>query len=140
MVTGPRGGVVDRGLRNVISVAAMSFARQLQIHRKKFIVEVRVHHKSYIPKLGWGEVCRSEHSDTHFVMELCLYCDWLQILAHEMVHIKQYLRNEICDNLDRWKTKRFKEEMDYLDQPWEKEAWRLQTKLVDHLRKEEFWL
>ena len=53
-------------------------------------------------------------------------------LAHECVHLKQFARGELFDYFTggvQWKTKRFKERMNYNDQPWEKEAYRLESKL-----------
>ena len=62
----------------------------------------------------------------------------LAVLAHEMVHVKQYVRNELLDletlDLDslrtRWKSRTYIDDnTTYDDQPWEKEAFRLQDKL-----------
>jgi hypothetical protein len=50
--------------------------------------------------------------------------DLLTAVFHEMVHVKQYIRNEFpvfevgCD-------------VDYLDRPWEKEAYDLQELMLD---------
>ena len=55
-------------------------------------------------------------------------------LAHEMVHLKQFVRKELCDyeNLRvQWKSKTYANELTYDDQPWEKEAYRLETKLYE---------
>ena len=55
-------------------------------------------------------------------------------LAHEMVHLKQFVRKELCDyeNLRvQWKSKTYANELTYDDQPWEKEAYRLEDKLYE---------
>ena len=49
-------------------------------------------------------------------------------LAHEMVHLKQFVRGELCD----YETGR----VHYDDQPWEKEAYRLESK---HYEEFEEW-
>ena len=52
-------------------------------------------------------------------------------LAHEMVHLKQFVRGELCDyetGRVQWKTRSFGR-VHYNDQPWEKEAYRLEEKL-----------
>lgn len=51
----------------------------------------------------------------------------LLVLAHEMVHVKQYAKGELKDylrvNRVRWKDKVYDdEEIDYWEQPWEIEA------------------
>ena len=54
-------------------------------------------------------------------------------LAHEMVHLKQFVRKELCDYESgrvQWKTRSFGR-VHYDDQPWEKEAYRLETKLYE---------
>ena len=63
--------------------------------------------------------------------------DFRQILtwiAHECIHLKQFVLGELYDyedNTVQWKTKRYKLHMDYDDMPWEREAYRLETKLYD---------
>ena len=58
--------------------------------------------------------------------------DILIWLAHEMVHLKQFVRKELWDyeiGSVQWKTKRYSSGMKYNDMPWEKEAYRLEDKL-----------
>ena len=61
------------------------------------------------------------------------YLDMMQNLAHEMVHAKQFLRGELgynCAGDWRWKNRNaggYK----YENQPWEKEATRLEKPLFD---------
>ena len=55
-------------------------------------------------------------------------------LAHEMVHLKQFVRRELCDyeNLRvQWKSKTYGKELTYDNQPWEKEAYRLEDTLYE---------
>ena len=59
--------------------------------------------------------------------------DILTWLAHEMVHLKQFVRGELCDyetGRVQWKTRTFGR-VDYDNQPWEKEAYRLENKLYE---------
>ena len=54
-------------------------------------------------------------------------------LAHEMVHLKQFVRKEIYDyetGKVQWK-KRMYGNVHYEDQPWEKEAYRLEEKIYN---------
>ena len=56
-------------------------------------------------------------------------------LCHEMVHLKQYARNEMNDGIvkgkARWKKQYIAEDTNYWDLPWEKEAYRMEKKLAD---------
>ena len=60
-------------------------------------------------------------------------------ICHEMVHVKQYARNEMNDGIvkgrARWKTKTIPEDTNYWDLPWEKEAYRMEKKLADDVWK-----
>ena len=54
-------------------------------------------------------------------------------LAHEMVHLKQFVRGELFDyaigQRVQWKSKTYKTSLAYNKQPWEREAYRLEDKL-----------
>lgn len=53
----------------------------------------------------------------------------MQALAHEMVHAKQFLRGELnCEGAWKWKG-RMADGYAYTNQPWEKEAYRLEREL-----------
>ena len=62
----------------------------------------------------------------------------IMTLIHEMVHVKQFARNEMIDyptnGRYRWKSKTVPQNTPYEKMPWEREASRLQEKLTD-----EFW-
>ena len=47
-----------------------------------------------------------------------------QTLAHELVHVKQFIRKELNADMDRWKRDRIPEDVmiPYRSQPWEIEA------------------
>ena len=57
----------------------------------------------------------------------------ISTLCHEMVHVKQYAKGELrwCNkkNNNMWK-KTVKNDIPYDDQPWEKEAYKLESKLA----------
>lgn len=48
----------------------------------------------------------------------------LETLAHEMVHVKQYIEGETNDELTKWRGKRINpDKIDYWVQPWEIDAY-----------------
>ena len=54
-------------------------------------------------------------------------------LAHEMVHLKQFVRGELYDYATgnvQWKSRTYGR-VHYNDQPWEKEAYRLEGELYE---------
>jgi hypothetical protein len=68
-------------------------------------------------------------SDREFDIELNSKISKAELVAvtmHEMIHVKQYIRNEICEmptGSVRWKSRVMNpNNIDYWDHPWEKEA------------------
>jgi hypothetical protein len=64
----------------------------------------------------------------------------LLVLAHEMVHVKQYARGELKDlmrtNMVKYMGKLYDDEkISYWSHPWEKEARKLEKKLYTEFRK-----
>jgi hypothetical protein len=65
----------------------------------------------------------------------------LKTLAHEMVHIKQFVHGETNETLSKWKGISIDaDSLDYYHHPWELEAYSLETGLWTKLAvKEELW-
>ena len=59
--------------------------------------------------------------------------DFITTICHQMVHVKQYARNEMDCYGRKWKTKVISDKVGYYDLPWEKEAYRLQDKLAQEV-------
>lgn len=61
----------------------------------------------------------------------------LRILAHELAHIKQYVNGEMKDSHDAkkvyWKGRTYKNDDNFLEQPWEQQAIRMEATLFRHL-------
>ena len=127
-VTGPRQGEVDRDLAFSVRSAIRSFAKQLGINRLKINLNIRVH-KSAIFKDGAVGWCEAD-SNRDFNIDIALYSNWMGVLAHEMVHVKQFARNELSMNMSRWKSNFNVSKLEYENQPWEREAFRRQYEMV----------
>lgn len=65
--------------------------------------------------------------DTTFTLD-----EMMLNLAHELVHAKQFIKGELHPSLNRWKKLNYN--VVYSRQPWEKEAYLLEDKLV-----KKFW-
>lgn len=63
----------------------------------------------------------------------------LRILAHELAHIRQYVHGELKDSHDAkqvyWKGKTYENDDNFLKQPWEQEALRMEARLYRKLIK-----
>lgn len=79
--------------------------------------------------------CMMQNSNREFCIEIDKkqsLKDFVTTIVHEMIHVKQWVRNEMDDGCSgkpaRWKSKIIPADTDYYDLPWEKEAYRLQDK------------
>ena len=80
--------------------------------------------------------CMMEDTNREFEIEVSKELslkEFISTLTHEMVHVKQYARNEMDGCGGRWKTAKVKKGTNYFDLPWEKEAYRLQDKLAQKI-------
>ena len=60
-------------------------------------------------------------------------------LAHEMVHLKQFVRKVLWDYESgrvQWKSRAYSRKVHYENQPWEKEAYRLEGELYEMFEEE----
>lgn len=121
IITGPRGLVN----------AAIFYAKKLGIDGEDFTVDIR--RVRNIPELG---TCFFDEVEKVFELELNSRKDTIyRTLAHEFVHIKQYIRKELID-LDNgeviWNGEKFQalNNDSYWDAPWEIEAYGKELGLV----------
>ena len=69
-----------------------------------------------------------------FVVEInkgCTLMEFITTICHEMIHVKQYAFGEIQEDFRKgrshWKTKTVPAFTSYIDQPWEKEAFKYEV-------------
>lgn len=77
--------------------------------------------------------CMMEDTNREFEIEVSNKLslkDFVTALCHEMVHVKQYARNEMTETSMQWKKSTVAEGTNYWDLPWEKEAYRMEDKLA----------
>jgi len=132
--SGPRDGQLDMNLQASALMAVKLFTKKLNIHRLRTNIQVRFHHKLFVDNSHSEGLCESVDS-RNFIIDIALYGNWMSTLAHELVHVKQFARGELTDNLQYWKGKDHSETK-YWEQPWEKEARRLQKKLMNEYMSE----
>lgn len=103
----------------------------LQRLRKPYIVVEFVAHSDV-----WGYCTGDKDSATITISktnpvtgERCGFIEMMSTLAHEMVHAKQFLRGELIAEPNwQWKGRAAKNYR-YKNQPWEREAFRLEHEL-----------
>ena len=134
-VTGPRGADLDIGLTAYTMLAVKSFAKQLGIERLRTNIHIRIHKGLTVDRNNSEGLCESI-DNRHFIIDVALFGNWLSTLAHEMVHVKQFAKGELDSALTQWKSNKYCGNIDYWDQPWEKEARKLQHKMTERFCEE----
>lgn len=122
---------VDGGSKRQREMAfqAASFAwMQLMPRIKKCVVNIELKKMQ-----GYHGTCL-DIGDRDYVIEvdkkLSLGDDFLTTVFHEMVHVKQYVRKELFSECNFYDTRE-----EYLNLPWEIEAYKVQEELLDDWKK-----
>ena len=92
-------------------------------------IEIDIHLKDLDEAYGYALNCDDSEYELQIKKNLPLY-DLISTVCHEMVHVKQYELNELSDDHSRWKSRKITKYLDYMDKPWEKEAFKLEDALA----------
>ena len=123
-------GVKNATFRKEMRNALQYFEQQLCLFDfEQVIVKVIVTNKIDV----YGYCSIESYDDQDNVCELVMEVqtgqsndEIIHTLAHEMVHIRQYVRGHLNEDMTRWKGKEIdSESIDYDDHPWEIEAEKL---------------
>ena len=116
-----------QNFRPFVKKAAMFYAENLMSQKMLDNIFIKIKFNKKLDVFGYANVEEVNDSGKprEFLIELhpgIGAAEILKTLAHEMVHVKQYVYKETNEALTRWKGTRVGEEVDYYDQPWEIEA------------------
>ncbi len=127
-IYGPRS---DLRLKKLLSAAAASYLQELLPRVRKIRIKIQCISGLLKKENVYGDCgyCGEEEPDFDYIIRLdnCeSYHMMLTTLAHEFVHLKQYVRKELSfyvhnHSAARWK-KIYCSDYDYELAPWEKEA------------------
>jgi len=135
----------NKALFNALSEAAWFYGRRLLGGRmaKHITVEIKLTKDLKKKENAYG-YCHITGDDVIKPREFCIELDastkfdFAQILTwlgHEFVHLKQFVRGELFDyeyGKTQWKSRKYDTfAMKHDNQPWEKEAYRLEGVLYD---------
>lgn len=117
--------------RNIVEQTVAFCIGKMMPRLRTLDIEVKI--KPLKDALGY---CLEGDTNRNFELEiksgLGLY-DLISTVCHEMVHVKQYARKEIWVDREynqRWKKSRVASTTEYMDLPWEKEAYRQERELA----------
>lgn len=119
----------DKDFRPYVNDAVTFFAEQLiPDGRIRNRCTTKVYFNTKIMVCGYAtvEACNSKNQPRKFIIEVNPYQGVRGIfatLAHEMVHIKQYILDETNDTLSKWHGRKVDSDaIDYWLHPWEIDA------------------
>ena len=105
-------------------------------------IEIKLQDLKNDDAVGW---CQMEENNRMFTIEVHKKLgikELVTTICHEMIHVKQYARKEMTDDLVEngqavWRGRKVNPNTKYYDLPWEKEAYRLQDKFANLVWNEE---
>jgi hypothetical protein len=119
----------DNNFKPYIQEAALFFANELVANKrvlKNCSTTIRFNAKMDNYGFASVEEFNTKNQPREFLIELhpgIGVRNILSTLAHEMVHVKQYIMGELNDDMSLWKGKKVdSDKMDYWLHPWEIEA------------------
>ncbi len=140
-----------KNVRKLVEIAAWNYAERLMGKRlmKTLFIKIDLH-RTLLSKDGMEGSCiwdewddlKKTPRDFHIELDSTINIrDILINLAHEMVHVKQWVKGEMYEyanpNEVRWmKTKYDMNDMDYYDYPWEIDAFGRQLGLFVRMCEE----
>lgn len=112
--------------------------------RENIFIQIKFDEKLDVFGTACIEDYNASNKPREFVIELHPWIgakNILKTLAHEMVHIKQFINLETNESLSKWKGKPIDpDSIDYYSHPWEMEAHSLEGALLTkYAIKEELW-
>ena len=121
--------------RKVAEITTHQMIAELLPRFRTLDIEVQLKKFHNEDAIGW---CLMQEDNRTFVIEINKdigITELVTTVCHEMVHVKQYARNEMTDELVEsghavWKGRKIHPNTGYYQLPWEKEAYKLQDKLA----------
>ena len=132
--------------RPYVKRAALFYAEQLISSKLRENIYLRIKFNPKIDVYGYASILEYNNSRKAREFEIELHpgigaAEILKCLAHEMTHIKQYAYNETNETLTRWRGHKVDSDViDYWNQPWEIEAYGMESGLFSKFAvKEKLW-
>ena len=121
--------------RKVAEITTHQMIKELLPRFRTLDIEVQLKKFGDTDAIGW---CMMQEDNRTFIIEINKDIgikELVTTVCHEMVHVKQYARNEMTDECVEfgaatWKGRKVSPKVSYYDLPWEKEAYRLQDRLA----------
>jgi len=136
-------GHSDERFNEYVQRASQFYAEQLFTKQLLRHIVVSIKFNKHLDAFGYSSIEKrnTKGAAREFLIELHPYISGVEILktlAHEFVHIKQYVQGDLNDSQTEWKGEACDSDaMDYYSLPWEVEAFGLEVGLFTNFAKKE---
>ena len=136
-------GHSDERFNEYVQRASQFYAEQLFTKQLLRHIVVSIKFNKHLDAFGYSSIEKrnTKGAAREFLIELHPYISGVEILktlAHEFVHIKQYVEGDLNDSQTEWQGEAIdSDSMDYYSLPWEVEAFGLEVGLFTNFAKKE---
>ena len=136
-------GHSDERFNEYVQRASQFYAEQLFTKQLLRHIVVSIKFNKHLNAFGYSSIEKrnTKGAAREFLIELHPYISGVEILktlAHEFVHIKQYVEGDLNDSQTEWQGEAIdSDSMDYYSLPWEVEAFGLEVGLFTNFAKKE---
>ena len=136
-------GHSDERFNEYVQRASQFYAEQLFPKQLLRHIVVSIKFNKHLDAFGYSSIEKrnTKGAAREFLIELHPYISGVEILktlAHEFVHIKQYVEGDLNDSQTEWKGEAIDSDaVDYYSLPWEIEAFGLEVGLFTNFAKKE---
>ena len=139
-------GHSDERFNEYVQRASQFYAEQLFPKQLLRHIVVSIKFNKHLDAFGYSSIEKrnTKGAAREFLIELHPYIsgkEILKTLAHEFVHVKQYVYEELNEEQTQWQGKSFDSDaVDYFELPWEIEAYGREAGLWNNFaKKESLW-
>jgi len=136
-------GHSDERFNEYVQRASQFYAEQLFTKQLLRHLVITLKFNKHLDAFGYSSIEKrnTKGAAREFLIELHPYISGVEILktlAHEFVHIKQYVEGDLNDSQTEWKSEAIDSDaVDYYSLPWEIEAFGLEVGLFTNFAKKE---
>jgi len=136
-------GHSDERFNEYVQRASQFYAEQLFTKQLLRHLVITLKFNKHLDAFGYSSIEKrnTKGAAREFLIELHPYISGVEILktlAHEFVHIKQYVEGDLNDSQTEWKGKAIDSDaVDYYSLPWEVQAFGLEVGLFTNFAKKE---
>lgn len=139
-------GLKDKYLRKMTHMAVSYCADKLLSRQMRPHISIEIQYKFHTDADGYCWCLETDNKKARsFAMEIDKRMsieETLSTIVHEMIHVKQWAKGELVDAVEqgavvsKWKGSTISDHIEYMDLPWEVEAYEQEPVLFEQLKQD----